>query len=68
MKNTPAAGNARAKTGSMTNVRSLAGYVTTRDGETLAFAIIANNFEGPPASVVGAIDRMVVRLASFSRR
>lgn len=68
MKNTSAANNARAKTGSMTNVRSLAGFVTTKDGETLAFAIIANNFEGSPATVTNAIDQMVVRLAAFSRR
>ena len=32
MKGTPAAGNLRAKTGTMSNIRSLAGYVTTRDG------------------------------------
>ena len=30
----------------MSNIRSLAGYVTTRDGEHLAFAILLNNFEG----------------------
>lgn len=68
MKDTPAAGTVRAKTGSMTNVRSLAGYVTTRDGETLAFAMTANNFEGGAAPVTAAIDQMVVTLAAFSRR
>jgi D-alanyl-D-alanine carboxypeptidase/D-alanyl-D-alanine-endopeptidase (penicillin-binding protein 4) len=68
MKGTPAAGNARAKTGSMTNVRSLTGYVTTADGEPLAFAILANNFEAGGAAVTATIDRIVVRLASFSRR
>lgn len=67
MKGTPAEGNVRAKTGSMTNVRALAGYVTTADGEPVVFAIIANNFEARADQVTGAIDAMAVRLASFSR-
>jgi serine-type D-Ala-D-Ala carboxypeptidase/endopeptidase (penicillin-binding protein 4) len=67
MKGTPAEGNARAKSGSMSNIRSLAGYVTTADGEPLVFAIMANNFEGSAANVVATIDRIVVRLASFRR-
>jgi len=67
MTGTAAAGNARAKTGSMTHVRSLAGYVTTRDGETVAFAVIVNNAGAPGASVSEAIDRVVVRLAEFRR-
>jgi D-alanyl-D-alanine carboxypeptidase/D-alanyl-D-alanine-endopeptidase (penicillin-binding protein 4) len=68
MRNTPAAGNVRAKTGTMSNVRSLAGYVTTRDGETLAFVTIVNNFEGPGAAANQALDAIAVLLASFSRR
>ena len=39
MTGTPAEGNVRAKTGTMSNIRTLAGYVRTRDGENLAFAI-----------------------------
>lgn len=68
MRNTPAAGNVRAKTGTMSNIRSLAGYVKTRDGETLAFVTIVNNFEGPGAAANQALDAIAVLLASFSRR
>jgi D-alanyl-D-alanine carboxypeptidase/D-alanyl-D-alanine-endopeptidase (penicillin-binding protein 4) len=68
MKGTPAADNARAKTGSMSRLQSLAGYVTTRDGETLAFAIIVNNFSTRPSTVVRAIDRIVVRLAELGAK
>jgi D-alanyl-D-alanine carboxypeptidase/D-alanyl-D-alanine-endopeptidase (penicillin-binding protein 4) len=68
MRGTPAEGNVRAKTGTMSNVRSLAGYVRTADGETLAFAIVTNGFEGPGAAAVDAVDRIAVRLAEFSRR
>ena len=68
MRGTAAEGNLRAKTGTMSNVRSLAGYVRTRDGERLAFAIMVNNFEGTGAAATDAVDAMAVHLASFSRR
>ena len=64
---TPAENNLAAKTGSMSNIRSLAGYVRTRDGEPLAFAIIVNNFEGSGRAAEAAIDRIAALLASFSR-
>ena len=46
MKNTLAARNVRAKTGTMSNIRTLAGYVTTADGEQMALVVMVNNFEG----------------------
>jgi serine-type D-Ala-D-Ala carboxypeptidase/endopeptidase (penicillin-binding protein 4) len=67
MRGTPAETNAIGKTGSMSNVRTFAGYVKSAEGEDLVFAIMANNFEGPGSGVTAAIDRLVVRLASFSR-
>ena len=68
MAGTAAEGNARAKTGAMTSVRALAGYVQTRDGERLAFAILANNFQVPPSQIIDIVDRAVVALAAFTRR
>ena len=65
---TAAEGVVRAKTGSMSRVRALAGYVETAGGETLAFAILANNFSAPAAEVTRVIDEAVATLASFSRR
>lgn len=65
---TAAEGVARAKTGSMSRVRALAGYVETADGEPLAFAILANNFSAPAGDVTRVIDEAVALLASFSRR
>jgi D-alanyl-D-alanine carboxypeptidase/D-alanyl-D-alanine-endopeptidase (penicillin-binding protein 4) len=67
MKGTAADGNARAKTGSMTGVRSTAGYVTSASGEPLVFAILANNFDVSPAQITAAEDAIIVRLASSSR-
>ena len=67
MKGTPGENTVRAKTGTMSNVRSLAGYVTTRDGEPLAFVALVNNFEGTGAQANAALDAIAARLASFSR-
>jgi D-alanyl-D-alanine carboxypeptidase len=42
MKYSPAESNLTAKTGTLRNVSGLAGYVTTLDGEHLAFAFVFN--------------------------
>lgn len=68
MRGTPAEGVVRAKTGTMSNIRSLAGYTTTRDGERLAFAVLVNNFEGPATAATEAVDAIAVRLTEFSRK
>jgi D-alanyl-D-alanine carboxypeptidase/D-alanyl-D-alanine-endopeptidase (penicillin-binding protein 4) len=60
-------GHLRAKTGSMSNVRALAGYVDSADGEPFAFAIIANNFETAADVVNRATDAIVSRVATFRR-
>ena len=67
MRGTPAAGNVRAKTGSMSQVRSLAGYVTTTSGEVFAFTFIANNFGGYGKDVSNAIDNAIVKIIEFRR-
>ena len=61
-------GNAVAKTGSIANVRSLSGYVRTRDGEMLVFSILANDFVIPAATVNWIADLAVEHLANFTRR
>jgi len=65
---TAAAGNVRAKTGSIANVRALSGYVMSADGEPLVFSIIANHFTAPQSEIDAATDEAVVRLATFVRR
>lgn len=65
---TPAQGNVKAKTGSMTGVRSLSGYLTTKDGEPLAFAIMTNNFSGLSREVNNIHDLILLRLVNFSRK
>ena len=68
LKNTRAAGNAHAKTGSLSNVRSLSGYVRDADGDMLLFVLLVNGFTVPQRVVDAAQDQVVERLANFSRR
>src|SRR4029079_15216496 len=68
LKGTRAEANAAAKTGSISNVRTLSGYVKTRDGETLAYSILANSFTIPAATVNYIADIAVETLANYSAR
>ncbi|MDP9865491.1 MULTISPECIES: D-alanyl-D-alanine carboxypeptidase/D-alanyl-D-alanine endopeptidase [Streptosporangium] len=65
MRGTPAAGNVHAKTGSLTGVTSLSGYVTSADNEPLVFSVMLNQFlSGSPKDIE---DKIAIRLAQFSR-
>jgi serine-type D-Ala-D-Ala carboxypeptidase/endopeptidase (penicillin-binding protein 4) len=68
LKDTRAEANAVAKTGSISNVRALSGFVRTRDGETLAFSVLANSFTIPAATVNWIADLAVERLANHTTR
>lgn len=49
----------RAKSGSMTRVRSYAGYFTTFSGKQLAFSIIVNNYSGPSKHIIAGIEGII---------
>jgi len=51
--------NLRAKTGSMTRVRSMAGILTNQKGKKVIFAVITNNFEGSQASVGHSLEALL---------
>ncbi len=68
LKRTRAEGNAVAKTGSISNVRTLSGFVRSRDGEMLVFSILANDFVIPAATVNWIADLGVEILSNFTRR
>jgi D-alanyl-D-alanine carboxypeptidase/D-alanyl-D-alanine-endopeptidase (penicillin-binding protein 4) len=65
MIGTPAQANLHAKTGTTNDVVSLAGYVTAKNGEVLAFALLYNGRDRWRAR--SAIDAVGVTLASFVR-
>jgi D-alanyl-D-alanine carboxypeptidase/D-alanyl-D-alanine-endopeptidase (penicillin-binding protein 4) len=67
LKGTRAEGRIHAKTGTMSNVRALAGYLTTDAGERLAFAIVGNNFKGRAATIDAVVDRALLALIAKDR-
>ena len=63
MAGTPAANNLHGKTGSLTGVTALSGYVSTKDGRKLVFSMLSNNYLTSPRSVE---DSVGVLLASWT--
>jgi D-alanyl-D-alanine carboxypeptidase/D-alanyl-D-alanine-endopeptidase (penicillin-binding protein 4) len=68
MVGTPAAGNMRAKTGTLQFVRSLSGYVTDADGDRLVFSMLDNHFTTPVDSVSRLQNEIGVLLATYSAK
>lgn len=65
-KGTKAAGNIRAKSGSIEGTRAYAGYVTTKSGAILSFAMIANKYQQESSRTVSEeLVRLMTLLAGF---
>lgn len=65
-KGTKAANNLRAKSGSMTRVKSHAGYVTSASGRALAFAIVINNYEATGYQLKTRLEKLFSVMAGYS--
>ena len=65
LRGTPAAGNVHAKTGTLSGVRGLSGYVTTAGGERLLFSTIVNHHTLSARDADRLVDAMLVRLAEL---
>ncbi len=63
MVGTAAAGNLHAKTGSLTGVTALSGYVTDADGRLLVFSMLSNHYLTSPRAIEDAVG---VTLAEWS--
>jgi serine-type D-Ala-D-Ala carboxypeptidase/endopeptidase (penicillin-binding protein 4) len=64
-KGSSAEGNIRAKSGSMSRVRSYAGYGTNKKGQKLVFVWIANNYAFEPARMKAIMERMMVLITEI---
>lgn len=65
LRGTFAEGNLHAKTGSMTSVSSLSGYLDSVAGRSLVFAMITNNYMVPGAAVKQLEDKVAVALTQW---
>jgi len=63
MKNSVLARRVQAKTGTISNMRALSGYLETNSGEKIVFSIIANHFTAPSSEVDAVAERALARVA-----
>ena len=64
MRNTPAAGNLRGKTGSLRGVRAMAGWVTPLDGVPIVYVLLFNDV-GRPSQLTSPLDFLGVLFTKY---
>jgi D-alanyl-D-alanine carboxypeptidase/D-alanyl-D-alanine-endopeptidase (penicillin-binding protein 4) len=63
MRGTVLEGKVDAKTGTISNVRSLSGFLVTKSGEHIVFSMIANHFTSSSSAVDAVVEKALARLA-----
>jgi D-alanyl-D-alanine carboxypeptidase/D-alanyl-D-alanine-endopeptidase (penicillin-binding protein 4) len=66
-RNTPLKGRLQAKTGTLTGVIALAGYVETADNQPLIFSITVNNSDRSAPTLRNGIDEVILLLGQLKR-
>lgn len=66
MKGTPAEGNVRAKTGSLTYVNALAGYLTAANGQVVILSFYGNNYTNGGRDVTSTMDQICNLLVEYT--
>jgi D-alanyl-D-alanine carboxypeptidase/D-alanyl-D-alanine-endopeptidase (penicillin-binding protein 4) len=67
MRGTPLEGRVWAKTGTLSNVRGLSGYLLTRAGEPVVFSMLANNYQVPTAEIDGTMENALLQVFELVR-
>lgn len=65
-KKTSIAGNLKAKSGTMQRVKSYTGYVKSKSGKKLAFAMIINNFNCSINDMVHKLETLMIAMANYN--
>ncbi|WP_019987374.1 D-alanyl-D-alanine carboxypeptidase/D-alanyl-D-alanine endopeptidase [Rudanella lutea] len=66
-RNTAAAGNVRAKSGSIEGVRAYAGYFTAADGELMTFSVMVNRFTpGQNRALTAQLERILAAMVQLN--
>jgi D-alanyl-D-alanine carboxypeptidase/D-alanyl-D-alanine-endopeptidase (penicillin-binding protein 4) len=64
-KDQPGQGRIVAKSGTMNRVKSYAGYVNSKSGKKIAFAITINNYTSSSSAVTDKIEKLLNVLAVY---
>jgi D-alanyl-D-alanine carboxypeptidase/D-alanyl-D-alanine-endopeptidase (penicillin-binding protein 4) len=62
LNGTPAEGNIQAKSGTMSRVKSYAGYLRTTSGRELIFAVTVNNFTCSGPEMTKKLERLMAAM------
>lgn len=66
-KGTVAEGQLRAKSGTISRVKAYAGYVESRSGRKIAFAMSANGFSGSSRGARAHLEKLMISLAELNK-
>jgi D-alanyl-D-alanine carboxypeptidase/D-alanyl-D-alanine-endopeptidase (penicillin-binding protein 4) len=64
-RNTAASGRVIGKSGTMTRMKAYTGYVTTKTGKHLAYAMIINNYNCKTRDVKKYFQALMVKMAEY---
>lgn len=64
-RGTAAAGRVYGKSGTLSKVKAYAGYVDSKSGKQLAYALIVNHHNGSNAQIKKYLERVMVKMATY---